>query len=66
MLILYVILGIASGLVAAIAALVAGSGLLSAFLAYVIAGIGCMILCTVWSLMPRRTNSAKNAVTLRS
>lgn len=66
MLILYIILGIASGLIAAIAAVVAGSSLFSAFLAYVLAGFAATVLCVCWSLMPRRNQTAKNAVTLRS
>jgi hypothetical protein len=66
MLILYIILGIASGLIAAIAAVVAGANLLSAFLAYVLAGSAATVLCICWSLAPRRSRAAKNAVTQRS
>ncbi len=65
MLILYIILGIASGLIAAIAAVVAGSSLLYAFLAYVLAGIVGTVLCVLWSLLPSRSQTTKNAVTMR-
>lgn len=66
MFILYIIFGIATGLVAAIVALLAGASFLTAFFAYALAGMVGMSLGLVWALSPKENKVAKQAVTQRS
>lgn len=58
--------GILAGIIAAAIALLSGSGLLTAFIIYIAAGIAGAVITAVWIVIPKQSNSAKSAVTQRS
>ncbi len=66
MFIAYIALGIASGFIAAIVTLLAGSGFLMAFTAYVLVGMAGMAIGVLWMLYPQRTAQTKRPIPQRS
>lgn len=66
MFIVYLILGIVSGLIAAAVALLSGASFLMAVLAYGLGGIAGMIAGLVWSHLPKQTKPTKQPATQRS
>ncbi len=66
MLIMYLALGFACGIIAAVASLMAGAGILAAFGAYVVGGLIGAVLGGIWALLPQRTNNAKHSATQQS
>jgi hypothetical protein len=62
----YIAFGIASGLIAAIVALFSGAGFLTAFFAYILAGIIGVVAGSVWAIAPKYSKSAKQPLTHRS
>ena len=65
MFIVYIAFGIASGLIAATVALLAGSTFFMAFVAYVLAGLAGMVAGLVWTLVPKPRRTTKHAATQR-
>lgn len=67
MIVAYIALGIASGLLAAVLTFVAGHGFLMAFAAYVLVGSTITIACILMLILPARTATpVKRTVTQRS
>jgi len=65
MTIAYIVPGTLSGFFAALVALVSGSGLLLAFVAYVIGGMLGMTAVILWMLSSPRVTRSKHAATKR-
>ena len=63
MFIVYIAFGILSGIIAAAAALLSGSGSLTALIVYVVAGAVGMVFTAIWTLIPKENHTAKSAVT---
>ncbi|MEL6838762.1 MAG: hypothetical protein AAFP85_05685 [Pseudomonadota bacterium] len=66
MFIVSITFGILSGIIAAAAALLSGSGVITALIVYVVAGIAGMIATIIWNLIPKQTRTTKAVVTQRS
>jgi uncharacterized membrane protein YeaQ/YmgE (transglycosylase-associated protein family) len=66
MFIVYIILGIASGIVAATVALLSGAGVLLAILAYIIGGIVGVVAGALWSIAPQQNRAEKQTAAQRS
>ena len=63
MAIAFIAFGVTTGLFAAAVTLLSGSGVLLAFLAYVLGGMAAIPLVVLWKLRPSRTTSAKHVTT---
>lgn len=66
MFIVSIAFGILSGIIAAIAALLSGSGFTTALVIYVVAGMVGTIFMVVWNMIPKQSHRAKGVVTQRS
>ncbi|KQB96322.1 hypothetical protein AL073_09990 [Loktanella sp. 1ANDIMAR09] len=66
MFILYIILGIALGMVAATVALLSGAGIFLAILAYIVGGMIGFVAGLLWVHVPRQECAEKHAAAQRS
>ncbi|HEV8036045.1 hypothetical protein [Yoonia sp.] len=66
MFILYIILGIASGMVAATVTMLSGAGIFLAVLAYILGGMIGFVAGLVWVNAPQQERSEKHAAAQRS
>lgn len=66
MVLVYILLGIAFGTIAAVVTTLAGGGLLLAILAYIIGGMAGFVGGLVWLSAPKPERSEKQAVVQRS
>ncbi|PXW72223.1 hypothetical protein C7964_101332 [Loktanella sp. PT4BL] len=66
MFILYIILGIASGMLATTVALLSGAGIFLAILAYIVGGMIGFVAGLVWVNTPQQERSEKHAAAQRS
>ncbi len=66
MFILYIILGIASGMLATTVALLSGAGIFLAILAYILGGMIGFVAGLVWVNIPQQERSEKHAAAQRS
>ncbi|MCK0093962.1 hypothetical protein MWU60_00145 [Yoonia sp. F2084L] len=66
MFIVYIAFGFVSGIIAAAAMLMSGSGFFAAFVAYVLAGVVGMGASLWWSFAPRQDIENKTTVTQQS
>jgi len=65
MFILYIALGIVSGVIAAIVVLISGGGLLKVVVAYALAGLAGMLAGLIWANLPTSGRTAKQATPQR-
>ena len=66
MVLVYILLGIAFGTIAAVVTLLAGGGLFLAILAYIIGGMTGFVAGLVWLSTPKQEPSEKQAAAQRS
>jgi uncharacterized membrane protein YuzA (DUF378 family) len=66
MFIVYIILGIASGIIAAAVTLLSGAGVLLAILAYILGGMTGFIAGILWSNAPHQNKAEEHAAAQRS